>query len=260
MHHHYIDRFAQGDSPVHRLDARAKLLAGIAYLAVLISFHRYQVAPLAPMTILPMAAIWMGRIPLWFALRRLLVLSPLIVTLCAFSPFYDRSPQAVAWGPWQFEMAGGWIAAGNVAAKFALGILALTALTCTTPFSLLLEAMRNMRMPRMLAMQLSLLYRYLFVLIDEAMRLRLGRDLRGAAMAPLSRRLAATGGVVGALFVRTLERSQRVHLAMRARGFTGDSRHLSRLRWGTADTALLIAVGAYLLFCRLAYPLLLKGH
>jgi cobalt/nickel transport system permease protein len=260
MHHHYIDRFAQGDSPVHHLDARAKLLAATAYLAVLISFHRYQVAPLAPMAILPLAAIWMGRIPLWFALRRLLVLSPLIVTLCAFSPFYDRAPQAVAWGPWQFSISGGWLAAGNVAAKFALGILALTALTCTTPFSLLLEAMRNMRLPRMLTMQLSLLYRYLFVLIDEAMRLRLGRDFRGAALAPLPRRLAATGGVVGALFLRTLERSQRVHLAMRARGFTGDPRHLRRLRWGGADTAMLIVVGAYLLFCRWAYPWILKGH
>ena len=52
---------------------------------------------------------------------------------------------------------------------------------CTTPFALLLEAMRQLGMPRMIVVQLGFLYRYLFVLIDEAMRLRRARDFRGAA-------------------------------------------------------------------------------
>ena len=49
MHHHFIDRFSLGDSPAHRLDARAKLVAVLGYMAVLISFDRYAVASLAPM-------------------------------------------------------------------------------------------------------------------------------------------------------------------------------------------------------------------
>jgi cobalt/nickel transport system permease protein len=260
MHHHFIDRFAQLDSPVHSLDARAKLVAAVAYMAVLISFPRHQVAALAPMAVLPLAALWLGRVPMWFALRRLAILSPLILTLCAFSPLYDQSPCVAAFGPWRFSMTGGWLAAGNVAVKFAFGILALTALTCTTPFSLLLEAMRRLFLPRMLVMQLSLLYRYLFVLIDEGMRLRRGRDFRGAAMAPVSRRLAAAGGIVGALFVRTLERSQRVHLAMRARGFSGEPHSLRLLGFSRADAVFLIAAAGYLLFCRWAYPALVAGN
>ena len=44
MHHHFIDRFAMGDSPIHRLDARAKLLAVLSYTVVLISFDRYAVS------------------------------------------------------------------------------------------------------------------------------------------------------------------------------------------------------------------------
>jgi cobalt/nickel transport system permease protein len=259
MHHHFMDRFAQLDSPVHSLDARAKLVAAVAYMAVLISFPRHQVSVLAPMAVLPFAALWLGRIPLWFALRRIAILAPLILTLCAFSPLYDQSPQTAAFGPWRFSISGGWLAAGNVAVKFAFGILALTALTCTTPFSLLLEAMRGLFMPRMLVMQLSLLYRYLFVLIDEAMRLARGRDFRGAALAPVSRRLAAAGGIVGALFVRSLERSRRVHLAMRARGFAGEPHGLRRLRSTPGDTVFLIVVGAYLLFCRWAYPVFVAG-
>jgi cobalt/nickel transport system permease protein len=259
MHHHFVDRFAQLDSPVHRMDARAKLLAAAAYMAVLISFPRYQVAALAPMAILPLAVLWLGHIPLWFAIRRMLVLSPFVLTLCVFGPLYDSIPQAAAFGPWRFTTTGGWLAAGNVAVKFAFGIWALTGLTCTTPFSLLLEAMRRLLAPRALVMQLSLLYRYLFVLIDEAMRVRLARDFRGAALAPVSRRLTAAGGVVGALFVRTLERSGRVHLAMQARGLAGEPRSLYRLRWRGRDTALVAAAAGYLLFCRWAYPAMTVG-
>lgn len=254
MHHSHIDRFSQGESPIHRLDARAKLLAVLAYTGVLVSFDRYAVAALVPMTIAPLAMLWLGRIPLWFALRRVLLLSPFIAMLCLFSPFYDRAIHLVAFGPWRFGVAGGWLTAASIAVKFALGVLALTALTCTTPFALLLEAMRKLRAPRLLVMQLGFLYRYLFVLIGEAMRIRRARDFRGAARAPAGRRLRAVGGVIGSLFVRTLDRSERIHMAMRARGYRGEPHSLSPLRFTPADAVLLLALAAYLVCCRWLYP------
>ena len=257
MHHSYIDRFAQGDSPVHRLDARAKLAAVVAYTAVLISFDRYAVAALAPMAILPLAMLWLAGVPTWFALRRVAVASPLILALCLVSPFYDRPAHAVRLGPWAFDVAGGWLTAADVAAKFALALIALTALVSSTRFSLLLEALQRFRLPRVLVMQLGLLYRYLFVLIDEAMRIRRGRDFRGAAQAPIARRLGAVGGIVASLFVRTLDRADRVGVAMAARGFDGHARSLSRLRFRPADAAFLAATAAYLLLCRWAWPAIL---
>ncbi len=253
MHHHFIDRFAMGDSPVHRLDARAKLAAVLAYTVVLISFDRYAVAELAPMAVLPLAMLWFGRVPVWFALRRVAILSPFILMLVLMSPLYDRAPQAVTFGPWQFAVSGGWLTAADIAVKFALGVLALTAMMCTTPFALLLEAMRRLGMPQAIVMQLGFLYRYLFVLIDEAMRVRRARDFRGAALAPVGRRLAAAGGVIGTLFVRTLDRSQRVQLAMAARGYRGEPHSLAGCVF-RRDAVFLLVVAAYLVACRWGYP------
>ncbi len=254
MHHHFIDRFAMGDSPIHRLDARAKLLAVLTYTVVLISFNRYAVSALAPMTVLPLTLLWFGRVPVWFALRRVLILSPFILMLLLMSPIYDRVPHDVTFGPWRYTVSGGWLTALDLAMKFALGVLALTAMMCTTPFSLLLEAMRRLGMPQVIVMQLGFLYRYLFVLIDEAMRVRRARDFRGAALAPIGRRLAAVGGVIGSLFSRTLDRSLRVHLAMVARGYQGEPHSLSQLRFRGADAVFLMVVFVYLLACRWAYP------
>ena len=257
MHHSYIDRFAQGDSPIHRLDARAKLLAVVAYMVVLISFDRYAVTVLVPLAVIPLGLLALGRTPIWFALRRVIVLSPFILAICLASAWYDRSMHYVAFGPWQFVVSGGWLTSADIGIKFALGLFALTALTSTTPFAMLLEAMRKLGAPKMLVMQLGFVYRYLFVLIDEAMRIRRGRDFRGAKQAPAARRLAATGAIIGSLFIRTVDRSDRIYTAMLARGYRGESHGLSTLRFSWSDAAFLAGVAAYLLGCRWAYPLVL---
>ncbi len=250
MHHHHIDRYAQGRSPVHALDARAKTAAVLAYLFVLISFDRYAVSALVPMAVAPLGMLLIAGVSVRFALRRVLILSPFIVFLAAACPFYDRAWHVVVFGPWQFTVTGGWLTAAGITVKFALGVAALTALMCTTPFSALLEALRWFRVPKLLVMQLGFLYRYLFVLTGEAMRLKRARDFRGAHLAPARRRLAAAGGVVGSLLVRTLDRSDRIHLAMQARGYRGEPHALIRLRFGASDAAFLLVTVAYLALCR----------
>ena len=57
MHHSYIDRFSRGDTPVHRLDARVKLVAVLAYTGVLVSFDRQAVSVLAPLAVAPLAML-----------------------------------------------------------------------------------------------------------------------------------------------------------------------------------------------------------
>ena len=251
MHHNYIDQYAHGRSIVHRLDAGAKLLAVLAYTLVLISFNRHEVVRLLPLVVLPVVLLLGGGIPVWFAVRRLLILSPFIAMLCLASPLFDRELHRVTLGPWQTVVSGGWLTAANIFLKFAFGVLALTAMMCTTPFSLLLEAMRKWGLPKVLAMQLGFLYRYIFVLIDEAMRIRRSRDFRGAARAPAARRLAAVGGIVGSLFVRTLERSERIHVAMGARGYRGEPHSLEQSRFRKPDAWFLAIVGVYLVLCRI---------
>jgi cobalt/nickel transport system permease protein len=254
MHHSYIDRFAQGSSPVHRLDAQSKLLAILAYSAVLISFDRYAVSVLAPMAVLPVAMLLFAGIPLSFALRRVLILSPFILATCLLAPMYDHTAHHVQLANWQASLSGGWLTFTDVGLKFTLSVLALTALISTTPFGPLLEALRRLHVPKLLVMQLGFLYRYLFVLVDEAMRIRRARDFRAAAAAPVPRRLGAVGGIIGSLFVRTMERSDRVYMAMLARGYDGQNRSLSVAHFHAADFLFLLAVAGYLLFCRGLYP------
>ena len=76
-------------------------------------------------------------------------------------------------------------------------------------------------------------YRYLFVVTDEASRMLQARAGRSAAVegrrsgGSIRWRARVAGNLVGTLFVRSIERSERVHAAMLARGYDGEPRHLA---------------------------------
>jgi cobalt/nickel transport system permease protein len=107
---------------------------------------------------------------------------------------------------------------------------ALIALVCTTRFSDLLCGMERMGMPQALANQLGFLYRYIFVLIDKAhhiLRARASRKLRNLGFAKEAR---TAGAMIGTLFILSLESSERINIAMQARGFDGEFRTIHTLQ------------------------------
>ncbi|HOB74023.1 MAG TPA: cobalt ECF transporter T component CbiQ [Phycisphaerae bacterium] len=246
MHHHYLDRFAYQDSPVHRLDPRAKTLAVLAYSAVLISLPRYAI-PSPGYVIFPFVLLVVGGIPLWFVLKHTLMVSPFVLLLVVLSPVFDRTPVRVGES---VVIAGGWLTAGTVLARFVLGMAALIGLTSTTRFPELLKGLELLGLPRMLVTQLRFLYRYLFLLIDQSMHLRQAWGARDAGRGPIGWRWRAATGLVGVLFTRSLEQAERTYLAMLARGYDGTIRLLRPLHWQVRDTVFLLAVVAYLVFLR----------
>lgn len=245
MHHHYIDRFAYQDSPIHRLDPRAKVLAVLAYSVVLISLGRYEL-PSAWFVVFPAVLLMWGGIPLWFVAKHTLIVSPFVVCLVAFSPVFDRAPVAVG----GMEVAGGWLTAASVLIRFLLGMGALIGLASTTRFPELLKGLEKLGVPRLLVTQLRFLYRYLFLLVDQAMHLRQARRARDAGHGPIGWRWRSSAGLVGVLFVRTLEQAERTHLAMIARGYDGTIQLLRPLRWRRHDWVFVVATAAYVVAVR----------
>lgn len=231
---------------MHRLDPRAKVIAVVAYSAVLISLGPYSVPPL-PFVLFPVALLLIGRIPLHFAARHILLTSAFIGFMVLLAPVFDATPVQVAGG---WTIRGGWIAALSILVRFVLGMGALIALASTTRFPELLAGLERLRVPHLLVTQLRFLYRYLFVLMDQAMHLRQARVARDAGLGPSRFRWRAGSGQIGVLFVRTLEQAERMHLAMVARGYDGTIRLLRPLRWQRADTVFLLITAAYLVAVR----------
>jgi cobalt/nickel transport system permease protein len=127
-----------------------------------------------------------------------------------------------------------------------------------------MTAMRALKMPRLLVAIFGLMWRYLFVLADEALRLVRARQARsGEAEVPGLRaggdvawRARVTGGMAGSLFLRAFERSDRIYTAMLSRGYDGEVRSSPLARLPAADR-LVLAAGLGLLLALLALAVLL---
>ena len=135
-------------------------------------------------------------------------------------------------GPWELTVSGqGLREFATIALKSWLSVQVALLLTFTTPFHDLVDALRRLRLPLVMVGIISFMYRYLAVLGEEGSRMLRARAARSAVVGSggggsLAWRARTTGGMVGALFLRSYERSERIYAAMQARGFEGTLRHL----------------------------------
>lgn len=243
---HRLDRLAAQDSMVHRLDARVKVLITFAFLVCVVSFDKYVIAGMLPFAFFLVLALGLGGIPSGFIINKLILVAPLALLIGLFNPVYDQQPLMQLGG---VTISGGWCSLCSLLLRFCLTVAAVLALVATTGFNAVCMALKQMGMPAVFATQLLLLYRYLFVLVEEGRRLDRARTLRSFQGRGLGMR--TFGPLIGNLLLRTLDRSQRIHLAMRCRGFDGAIRTCRPARLNGRDVLVLAAAGCVLLAMRI---------
>jgi cobalt/nickel transport system permease protein len=153
-------------------------------------------------SLLLILAIFCAGLSWVYLLKRLLWLSPFVLVVAVTNMF-----QSVTRIPWQ-----------AVALKSGLSLVTIIVLVNTTSFSAILRTLQAVRVPGLLVTTMVLMQRYLFVLSDEAMRMRRARASRTFSQ---GRRFQwkVLASVVGQLFIRASDRAERIYDAMCARGW-----------------------------------------
>lgn len=240
-----LDRLAAQDTPVHRLDPRAKLLTTLVFLVCVVSFPKYEITGLLPFFLYPVVLLSLGRLPAGFLAGRLAAVAPLAVLVGIFNPILDREIR-LRLGP--VGVSGGWVSFASIQIRFLLTVGTAVLLVATTSFQGLCLALQRFGTPRVLTVQLLFLYRYAFVLGEEGARLVRARALRSFGGRGTEMRVFAS--LVGHLLLRTMERAQRIHLAMLCRGFRGEVHLLRGLRIGRAEVLFTLGWAALFLAFR----------
>jgi cobalt/nickel transport system permease protein len=164
-----------------------------------------------------------------YTLKRSFVALPFV--LPAITVLFTLPGQPIlTWplGPWYLTVTdAGLIRFLSIVMRSWLSVQMAILLTATTQFPDLMHALRHLHVPQILVAVISFMYRYLFVLADEVMRLLRARESRSARLpgyrsgGSLPWRARVAGNMAGQLFVRSYERSDRVYNAMLARGYDG---------------------------------------
>lgn len=249
MKHAFLDEYSHLESPVHRLDPRAKLLGFVVLVVVCVTTPPNLYAAFAAYLGLEVALLALSRLPPRHVLKRLLIVLPFILVVAAFIPFFSRGGGSYNLGPVRVS-AHGLLVLWNVAAKSTVSVLAVILLSSTTPFPDLLRAMEKLKVPRFLTSLLSFTYRYIFVLVDEAQRMKRARDSRGWSGKWIWQ-AKVIGHMIATLFLRSYERGERVYAAMLARGYGGRVQALYLHEFGILEVGFTALVVLFPLAARL---------
>ena len=216
-------------SLLHRRDPRAKLAAAALFLIVLGTAHRNLPALAAALAFLLGAGLVLAKLPIGGALLRSTVVLPFTLIFGAIC--------------WVGGDPGRGIA---IVLKSYLSALAVLLLVSTTPLPDLLQALESFGTPRFLLMVAQFIYRYLFVISEEAQHMSKAAASRGATAASLTGnrdRFRAAAGALAVLFARSYGRAGDIHRAMLARSFPGRFRTLGTRHFQAAD-AIFLSVSA----------------
>jgi cobalt/nickel transport system permease protein len=250
-----LDTLAAQDTAVHRIDPRAKLITTLVFIAIVVSFGKYEISALLPFVLYPVYLLAAGNLPPGYILKKIALVSPFAIMVGIFNPLLDQETLLKIG---ELSVSGGWVSFSSILIRFTLTVGAAMTFVAVTGFNAVCMALERLGAPRFFAMQLLFLYRYLFVLVEEAVSMVRARSLRvfeGKGMG-----LPAYGSLLGHLLLRTLDRAQRIHTAMWCRGFDGTIRIMKPLSMGRRELLFIFGwVALFVLFRLVNVPLYLEG-
>ncbi|GAA3842667.1 cobalt ECF transporter T component CbiQ [Sphaerisporangium flaviroseum] len=214
-HHHQLYR--PGNTVVHRLPPQCKIPAVAAFAVVVVATPREAFWAFGVYAVLLGAVAAVARVPARFMLRRMVVEVPFVLFALAL-PVIGLGERVEVLGL-SLSAEGLW-AAWNILAKATLGVMASILLAATTEPRMILLGAQRLRLPPLLVQIAMFMLRYMDVILDEMRRMRVARESRGFVARDV-RQLPILAKSAGALFIRSYERGERVHLAMLSRGYTG---------------------------------------
>ncbi|MBI2869699.1 MAG: cobalt ECF transporter T component CbiQ [Chloroflexi bacterium] len=249
MRHSFLDRYSDRHSVIHRRHPGVKLVVTVIFVLAVNITPFLSWRPFLAYLLILAALAWLARVPPLYVLKRSLAVMPFVLMVALFLPFFKPGEPAVTvpLGAWSVSATyQGLAALLTVMARAWLSMISLVLLISTTRITALLSGMETLGMPRVMVMVLSFMYRYIFILTDEVLRLKQARESRDFGGTRLWK-LRTLGNIIGSLFIRSYERGERVYAAMLSRGFDGSCRASGGTSLRPADTIFTLCLVAAIL-------------
>lgn len=208
---------SQGNLSLGSVPVEARVIMAFIFQLMVLSFGVYEIVGLIPFFAVLWGVIeWCG-LPLGRLVVRALYVMPLVGLVGLANPLFDYTRIEMVGG---VHMTGGCLSFFSLLGRCFLTTLCAFVLIASTGFYGICAALLRLRVPKVLVCQMSFVYRYLLVLLDEAQAVMDARAMRCRGTRGMG--LSAWGQLVGNLLLRTYDRAHRIHDAMRCRGFQGE--------------------------------------
>lgn len=219
-----LDDIASGDSIIHNLNGSVKLISAIIIIVFTV-FSQQIIVPII-MEIFLLLILYLSKVSIKDAFKRIALLLPFGGSIIIFQPFIH--PGNVLW-------AYSWIQITDTGLNWAIllfgrlitSLTAIVILSSTSPMQEIVASFRKLKMPKELAMILSITVRFLFVFIDELTTIRNAQKSRNfnihSKLVPYRWIVRQVGYTIAMMFLKSYEQGERVHKSMISRGFSDTS-------------------------------------
>lgn len=242
MEYPEMDRYASLDSPMHRFDPRAKLIAFTFLIFSIVLLNELKLVLIGFfVSILFLIA---SKLPFHFVIQHLKGVSLFIIPFLVIMPFTVKGDEILSF--YTIKMTYEGLRYGIlVVLKAFSAVILIFPMVATTKFETTIKALDKLKVPNILVQMLMFTYRYIFVFVNEFQRSLIAMESRGFKLGTSLYALRTIGNALGMLFVRSYERAERVYWAMRSRRYTGGQKTLVEFKMCTTDYVLTVVIIAF---------------
>ena len=231
-----LENLSAGKTVIHNLHPLTKLISAFVFIIIVVSFGRYDLTRLAPYLFYPFVMMALAELPYKLLLSRVLIALPFCLFAGISNVLFDP---AAAFAIGRVTVSFGMLSLMTILLKTYLCVMAALLLVATTPFPEITLQLRRLHVPMVFVMVFEMTFRYIGVLLEEVHTMTIAYKLRSGDNKALVMR--HMGPFAGQVALRGFDRADRVHAAMRCRGYS--LKHVPQSRRLTApDTIALIAI------------------
>lgn len=212
-----IDDLASSDQWLNNIHPLVKLCLTFVYIAVVVSFDKYNILGVAAMIVYPVMMFQTGDISFVDAMKRLKIILPIVCIVGIFNPFIDTQIITV-FGTMQIK--AGVISMITLIIKGVFTVLASYILVATTTIEKICYAMRMLHIPKIFVTEIMLIYRYITLLLTQAHTMSDAYALRAPGQKGVHYKV--WGSFVGQLILSSVDRADNIYNAMNLRGYNGE--------------------------------------
>ncbi len=225
------------------------ILISIIFLVSMLTFSIYDIVNTIPYVITLLIVLIITSIPFSLILRKSKYLLLFVLFIAIFNPIIDRNT-AIEIG--SFKISYGWLSFFTILLRGFVSITTALILVISTGFIPLCKALEKLRLPNILVTQLLFVYRYIIVLLEEASQISNAIKSRGYGNKKFTIKLYAI--FIAQLIIKTYTRAEMINMSMISRGFDGEIRTRSDMKWKRRDTFFCIIAIVIIFILRIVKP------
>lgn len=229
------------NSPIHRLNAVVKLTLTLVFVLCVVSFGLYEITGLIPYSVILFFILIFANLKIKDTLKSLLAIEPLIIILALSSALFNNSVFTFL----GYTINGGFIVFISILFKTSLSVLSVILLSSVTKSTDIFEALSFYKVNKMFITVLFLIYRYIWVLLDEVLNTYTAYTLR-AGSNDNGIKIKDMGSLLGQMIIRTADKGKHIYNAMLLRGYNPNKNNDIRIKVEKRDY-LVIILGAMIL-------------